>query len=421
MNEPLPAILGGRPTVRSLVKDKRRITSWRDAARIGRLLLQDCNTQPGGGGAIGSLEADFKRFFGVNQTLLFNSGTSALHAAYHAVGVGPETEVIVPGYTFPASATPVALCGGHVKFCDIDPDTLTLDPASLADCISPRTKAVCAVHVWGNPADMDPILEICAPKGIAVIEDASHSPGAMYKGRKVGTMGAIGCFSLQGRKAVTGGELGVAVTESRDLWERMLAVGFFGRTGGEIRNPKNSVDGFSLGAKYRPHLFAAVLASSSLKRLPDLNASRALRWQWLQEELSGLQCVSPTQTLPDSVRGGFLEYVFRFFPEKAGGLPVGSFVQALCAEGAPVYVDRYTRLGNRRSVIAESVLFSQEGERPSIDPLPGCRSVRDGLFAMPALTHNSESEVRSIGRAIKKVASWAEREASLAAPGGGRG
>lgn len=413
MKDSVPAILGGRSTVRALVKDKRRITSWRDAVRIGRLLLQDCNTQPGGGGAIGSLEADFKRFFGVNYSLLFNSGTSALHAAYHAVGVGPETEVIVPGYTFPASATPVALCGGSVKFCDIDPDTLTLDPESLSDLISPRTKAVCAVHVWGNPADMDAILEICKPRGVAVIEDASHSPGALYKGRKVGTFGAIGCFSLQGRKAVTGGELGVAVTESRDLWERMLAVGFFGRTGGEIRNPNNSVDGFSLGAKYRPHLFAAVLASSSLQRLPDLNASRALRWQWLQEELSGLKCVSPTKTLPESARGGFLEYVFRYFPEEAGGLPVGSFVQALCAEGAPVYVDRYTRLGNRRSVIAESFLFAKGGDRPSIDTLSGCRSVRDGLFAMPALTHNSESEVRSIGRAIRKVASWAEQGASL--------
>lgn len=411
MSDSVPAVLGGRPVVGSIVRDKRRITSWRDAIRIVRLLLQDCNTQPGGGGDIGRLESDFRRFFGIDHSLLFNSGTSALHAAFHAVGARAGTEVVVPGYTFPASATPALLCGAQVRFCDVDPTTLTLDPRSLESALSEKTVAVCPVHVWGNPADMDAIMEICAPRGIAVVEDASHSPGAVYRGRKVGTIGDIGCFSLQGRKAVTGGELGLAVTASRDLWERMLGVGFFGRTGGEIHNPRHSVDGFSLGAKYRPHLFAAALAASSLRRLPQLNAARSQRWQWLQEELEGLKSVRPTRTLPDATRGGFLEYVFRYFPDEAGGLPVGSFVNAVAAEGAPVYVDRYTRLGARRSVIASSPLFDQEGALAGLEALPGCQKLQDGLFAMPALTENSETQTRLIGRAIRKVALWAENGA----------
>src|SRR5207249_3027548 len=135
--------------------------------------------------------------------LVMNSGTAALHSAYFAAGVGPGSEVIVPSYTFFASAAPILQCGGTPVFCDVDERTLTADPDDVERRITPRTRAICVVHMWGNPARMDRFSEIARRHRVALIEDCSHAHGASYRGRPVGSWGDIGCFSLQGEKAVT--------------------------------------------------------------------------------------------------------------------------------------------------------------------------------------------------------------------------
>ena len=141
-----------------------------------------------------------------------NSGTAALHSAYFACGVRPGDEVIVPSYTFFASAAPMLPLGGRPIFCEIDPATLTADPADIERRITDKTRAICVVHVWGNPARMDAICEIAKRHNLRLIEDCSHAHGATYLGRPVGSWGDIGCFSLQGQKPVSGGEAGIAVT-----------------------------------------------------------------------------------------------------------------------------------------------------------------------------------------------------------------
>jgi dTDP-4-amino-4,6-dideoxygalactose transaminase len=124
------------------------------------------------------------------------NGTATLHSAYFAVGVGPGKEVIVPSYTWHATATPVLQCGATPVFCDIDPRSLNADPDDIERRITERTQAICVVHVWGNPAEMDRIMEIANRYKIKVIEDCWHAHGAVYKGKSVGAWGDIGCFSL---------------------------------------------------------------------------------------------------------------------------------------------------------------------------------------------------------------------------------
>lgn len=396
------AIYGGPIACHRLLRDGWRRHSFKDLLHIGKYILNDVSTTAGGGGEVGTLEREFKRMVGADYALLMNSGTSAIHSAYHAVGVTSGTEVIVPGYTFPASATPALLCGAEVVFCDVDPKTLLIDPEDVKRKLTSRTRAICAVHVWGNPCPMDELVGIGKEAGVAVIEDASHAPGGVYKGRKVGGIGDIGCFSLQGRKAVTGGEAGIALTNNRRYMDRMLALGHFGRTGSEIKSPEEDVDGFSLGAKYRPHLFAAVMALSSLRRLDELNKGRRDRYRWLSEELGDCAAVSPIERVEGCERGGLLEFVFRYDRERCGGWPIGSFVQALNAEGVPAYVDRYSRLGKNKSTLSESPLFGERARNAACG-LAGCRSLRDSLFALQPMTTLSESRTRQCAAAISKV------------------
>src|SRR5439155_1690387 len=205
------AIDGGRPAVSSAYRERWRSVRLRSAVSIAAHAWRDVNTVAAGEGPVADFEQAFARLCERRHALVMNSGTAALHSAYFAAGVGPGTEVIVPSYTFFASAAPILQCGGTPVFCDVDERTLTADPDDVARRITARTRAICVVHLWGNPAPMDRFAALARRHGLALIEDCSHAHGATYQGRPVGSWGDVGCFSLQGQKAVSGGEAGIAV------------------------------------------------------------------------------------------------------------------------------------------------------------------------------------------------------------------
>lgn len=197
VNRYLTASARGRRHAR-LLGDVARMTGW--FATHGRTAIGD------GSGVIEKFEHEFAELSGTKFALAMNSGTAALHSAYFALGVGPGTEVIVPAYTWHASATPVLQCGAVPVFCDIDPRTLTIDADAIAPLITERTRGICAVHIWGNPCEMDRITALANERGVSVVEDCSHAHGARYGGRPVGSWGDIGCFSLHASKPVAAGE-----------------------------------------------------------------------------------------------------------------------------------------------------------------------------------------------------------------------
>jgi len=381
--------------------------------------IRGTTTITDGSGVIGKFEQSFAKLTGSGFALAMTNGTATLHSAYFAVGVGPGKEVIVPSYTWHASATPVLQCGATPVFCDIDPRTLTLDPDDMERRITERTQAICVVHVWGNPAEMDRIVRIADRYKIKVIEDCSHAHGAVYKGKSVGTWGAIGCFSLNSGKAVDGGEAGVAVTNDPVLFDRMLLLGHFGRIQhGQAANTFKVGD-MSLGMKYRPSTPAIYLATASLKRLHELNERCERSWAWLSQELQGIRGLRLQTTLPGAVRGGYMSYVLAYEGEDCGGPSRDEFVKAVRAEGAPLTADRYSQINYTYGMLHQAPIFTTLDRRAlgggCYDPtrpweenlskvsLPVCERLSQRLVSLPRLDRASEQFVRGCGKALRKV------------------
>jgi dTDP-4-amino-4,6-dideoxygalactose transaminase len=390
-----------------------------DLLPIVPYLLRGINTVVRGG-LIDKFENRFARLTNTRYALLMNSGTAALHSAYMAAGVKPGDEVLVPTYTWFASAAPILQCGGIPVFCDIDSNTLTLDPDDAARRITKRTRAICVVHVWGNPAALDRMRKLADERGLVLIEDASHAHGATYQDRPVGSWGHIGAFSLQGVKAVSGGEAGVAVTDNPVYYDRMLALGHNGRALDHVTDEVD-VHQMNLGFKYRPHVCAAALVNASLSRLPKLNELRRKNYAILSRELEGCRAVRPIDAYPTAVRGGLLEFIFRYEPEHAGGWPREAFVAACRAEGVPITVDRYTQVDTMSRLLHQSPVFNDfdrsgfGGAFGSVrlDPLPRETSLPVAerlsrqLVSLPPQTKVRESYVRELARAMCKVAAIA--------------
>jgi dTDP-4-amino-4,6-dideoxygalactose transaminase len=317
-----------------LCADVARLSGW--FATHGRTSVSD------GSGIIGQFEREFAAATGSSFALAVTNGTAALHSAYFAVGVGPGTEVLVPAYTWHATATPVLQCGAVPVFCDIDPHTLTIDIDDLTRRITPRTRAVCAVHMWGSPAEMDRIVEVARRHDLAVIEDCSHAHGARYDGRPVGSWGDVGCFSLHSSKPVAAGEAGVVVTDDPLLFDRMLLLGHPGRLGTSQAAETFDPDIVDLGVKYRPHAFAVHLGRSSLRRLDQENERRGRIWATIRDELQGSSHLVPTQKFPTAERGGYYSYVIEFVGDREGGC-VEDVARLARSRGVPVEVEAYGR------------------------------------------------------------------------------
>ena len=427
------AIFGGPRAVNTEYKEGWRQVWPSDLEAILAAGRNDINTEAKGQGPIADFERQFAELTGSRHALAMNSGTAALHSAYFALGVKPGTEVIVPGYTFFATAAPILQCGGRPVFCDVDPETLLADPDDVERRITPRTRAICVVHLWGNPAPMDQFVEIARRHNLGLIEDCSHAHGALYRNRAVGSWGHIGCFSLQGPKAVSAGEGGIAVTDDPVLFDRMLALGHYGRLKGGQANNTFDTDFLSLGVKYRPHLYGILLATGSLARLPELNRRRQRNYDILCEELAGCEAVQPIKTTPEAVRGGFLEFIVRYTPEKAGNWKSTEFIKAAQAEGVPISKERYAQLGKSKRMLSETPIFttldsselggyleaSRAPQDAHVSPeLPVVKSLAGRLLTLPPFTKVPEQFVRECAVALRKVAEYAATRGENPAPRG---
>ncbi len=176
------------------------------------------------GSYIERFEAGFAEFCGVRHALSVCNGTVALHVALLGLGVGPGDEVIVPTLTYIATANAVSYCGAQPVFVDIEPITWNMDPSLVEEKITPRTKGIIVVHLYGHPVDMDPILNISGRYGLFVLEDAAEAHGAEYKGKRVGSFGHVATFSFYGNKIITTGEGGMIVTDDAALARKMLQL-----------------------------------------------------------------------------------------------------------------------------------------------------------------------------------------------------
>jgi perosamine synthetase len=263
-----------------------------------------------------ALEKEWAEYIGVKHCLTTGSGTAALHMALAALDVGPGDEVIVPAYTFLATASSVLHQMAIPIFVDIQPDTYTIDPAKIEAAITTRTKAIMPVHIQGCPADMDPILEIATRHGLHVIEDACQAHGAVYKGRFCGTLGVAGAFSLNNLKNLCGGEGGLYVTNDESLLKKGDLVRYFGDECDE-RTSRQKYNASILGYMYRNQELPAALARGQLKHLSEHNATRIRNAEYLNHELAQIPGIVPP-VCPPECKHVYWFYAVRVDPHAAG-------------------------------------------------------------------------------------------------------
>lgn len=264
------------------IPSNRPILGAEEIAAVTEVLESGMLTHKSGAGSFTlRFEEAFAKQIGAKHAIAVNSGTAALHAALLAFDVKAGDEVIAPPFSFIATTNMVLLNGAKVVFADITPDTYTLNPEKVEAAITPRTKAIMPVHLYGHPTDMDPLMELAKKHDIAIIEDACQSHGAKYRGRDTGTIGHVGCFSLYPSKVITTGEGGLLTTNDDDLAERLRQI----RTHGEIR-PYEYVQ---LGHNYRLPELQSAIGLAQVKRIPEFLKKRKANAEYMKKHLSDLK------------------------------------------------------------------------------------------------------------------------------------
>ena len=290
-----------------------------------------------GGGPMGAFEADLMQYLDVPYCVTTCGGGPALHMAVVAAGVEAGDEVITTPYTWGQSISCILQQCAIPVFADIDPETYTLDPQSIEKKITPRTKAIVVVHLYGHPAEMDPILDLARRHKLKVIEDCAQAEFATYKGRKVGTLGDVGCYSMGSGKNLIGGEGGALVTRDELLYKRAVT---FGMHPGRFRQiiqgvPYLETYASSLIYTYRAHPIFCVLVNSQLQRVDEMNEWRRTNARHLSAALKESKLVRPPVERKDCTHVYHI-YAPQFQPQAAKGLTAPDFVKALKAEGAGV-------------------------------------------------------------------------------------
>jgi dTDP-4-amino-4,6-dideoxygalactose transaminase len=240
------------------------------------------------GDEVAAFESEFAAYVGAAHGVAVNSGTSALHLALLAAGVGPGDDVITVPFTFVATVAAICYTGAHPVFVDIDPQSFTLDTAQLEAAITPRTKAILPVHLYGQPADMDPILAIARRHGLLVIEDAAQAHGADYKARRVGSIGDLGCFSFYpGKNLGAYGEGGMVVTNNAAYAETLRIL----RDGGQSKKYHH----VRIGYNYRLEGLQGAILRVKLRHLDDWTERRRTRAAEYDKFLEGSVIVRPRE------------------------------------------------------------------------------------------------------------------------------
>jgi len=275
-------------------------------------------------------EKAYAAYHEAKHGILMNSGTTALEIALKAAGIGPGDEVLVPAYTFVATASAVLSVGAIVRFVDSDPETYNIDPTKIEEAITPRTKAIMPVDFSGRPADYDAILEIARVHELLVIEDSAQAWGAEWRGKKVGALGLGGIFSFQSSKNITSGEGGILLTNDDDFAALARSYMNCGRVEGGLWYEHHYI-----GGNYRLTEFQAAVLQVQLNRYEPMLRKRQENARYLDEQLSKIEGIQTMRKDPRITSHAYHLYIFRYNSEEFGGLSKPEFVKALQAEGIP--------------------------------------------------------------------------------------
>ena len=412
------AITGGTPVLKAQDEGLFHWPIVNDAMRAAQAQVLETGNMSGTDIAR-RFEASFASWQERKYALSHNNGTNALNAAMFAVGLGPGDEIICTSVTYWASCTGALALGAAVVFCDIDPDTLQMDPASLEAHITPRTKAIMVVHYMAHPAPMDEIMAIARKHGLKVIEDVSHAQGGHYKGRKLGTFGDAAAMSLMSCKSFAIGEGGMLVTDDAEIFKRAVVFGHYDRivdvcTDEEMEGPKNIPWG---GLKNRMHQTSAAIGLEQLKKhdAEIAEIDRAMKYFWKGiSDIPGISMIYPKEEGSD--KAGWYASRFLYDAASFGGISNVTFCEALNAEACggfsfgcnmPLHfssvffdLDIY---GHGRPT-ASAFLPDGVDLRAETGALPNAERVNMRVLGEPWFKHDDHAKIDPYVEAVRKVA-----------------
>ena len=325
------AINGGPKTIEKMfpwpVYDDKEINAVAEIVKSGNWGNPNCD------GKVAEFEKKFAAYCGTKYAISCVNGSVALRLALIACGVKPGDEVIIPPYTFIATASIVAEANCVPVFADIEPDTYNLDPVAVEKAITSRTKAIIPVHFAGQACRMEELTDIADKHGIKIIEDAAHAHGGEYKGRKLGSIGHFGCFSFQSSKNMTSGEGGVVTTNDPKLADMVDSLRNVGRVkGGEW------YEHHYLGCNYRMTQMQIAILLLQLERLEEQTLTRNNNGLYLNELLSKTEGINPLTRGHGETLHPYHLYIFRYDKSYFNNLSKQEFAKILAAEGVPCFM-----------------------------------------------------------------------------------
>ena len=275
-------------------------------------------------------EKAFASYHGARHAIAVTNGTAALEVTMAALGINHGDEVIIPNFTFVATASAVLFANALPVLVDVDPATHCIDHALAEAAITPRTKAIIAVHMGGHPADLDRLQELAKRRGIHLVEDSSHAHGSEWNGRKIGTFGTAATFSFQASKLMTAGEGGVIISNDDGFERQARSVHDCGRMPGEW-----FYSHFIYGSNYRLSEWQGAVLTVQLSRLEEQTKHRHRNGRLLDKLLAEIPGITPQKCDPRCTRNGHYAYIFHVEKKHFAGISTENFIAALNAEGIP--------------------------------------------------------------------------------------
>ena len=325
------ALYGGPKTIDKNfpwpIFDENEVNAVAEIVKSGVWANPNCD------GLVAEFEKEFAAYCGAKYAITCVNGSVALRLALMACGVKPGDEVIIPPYTFIATASIVGEANCVPVFVDIDPDTYNLDPVAVEKAITPRTRAIIPVHFAGQACDMDAIMAIAKKHNLKVIEDTAHAHGGEYKGKKLGSIGDAGCFSFQSSKNLTSGEGGIVVTNDEQIANMVDSLRNVGRVkGGQW------YEHHYLGCNYRITQLQTVILQHQLKRLEEQTQIRNENGLYLNSLLEKIPGISPLTRGHGETLHTYHLFIFRYDKAFFNNLSKTEFAKMLAAEGVPSFM-----------------------------------------------------------------------------------
>lgn len=354
-----------------------------------------------GGTQVKEFEREFAAYHDARFGVAVTNGSAALEICLRAANIDWGDEIITTPYTFIATANSCLLVGAIPVFVDICPDSWNIDPARIEAAITPRTRAIMPVHIGGEPADMDAIHAIAQRHGLLVIEDACQAHGAIWRGRKVGAIGDMGCFSFQASKNITSGEGGIILTNDEGWAEKCWSVSNVGR-----RRQGEWYEHVRMASNYRLSEWAGAVLRVQLTRLEEQAETRSRNAAYLAEALSEVKGLEPLPKDPRVTRNALHLFKLWYHPEHFGGRSAREFGEAMQAEGIPLSVG-YLEPLSESAVITRRINYIREKLGLPEGHASDCRVAKEvcarGLWLRQNALLGTQADMDDIVKAAQKI------------------